>query len=933
MGHCDEGLTWPTTHLPPVVASLLVDDEEALATLGEFKAAMAETAAQMDAATTGISNSAGGVSKDLETLGQDAAGAGAAVGAGMKGASDGAKDAEAEIESSATTIGEDLENIGASAAVGAAAVGEHMEATGESAKAASEDIKGAGSGIEDALSGVGDAAMLTQADVEKALADETPYEKAVRASENAEKDIESDGKGFSSRVSQMFESVGNSMGSFGLPFGNSVKKMGYSISEGEEATGGFASSLASVGKVAVGVGLLIGAAIGVAALKSADEFDKANEQLKTAMDDTGNSMKANEPELTKMYKSYANLGFNSTEVAGSMAKLVTSTKSVGLSQRESGIAADLARAKNIGLSEATETLVKVNAGSNRGLIQLGLNLNIGSAKLSSQQTATEGVTKAKTALKAAEENMAQAEAKGAEEHKAAVEKVKSAQEALAQAQQTLKSDSEGLQTAQQNLKEAQKGVGEAAKKEKEELLSAQRAYKSSTEGLAKSQRELKEAQRGVRETAEQEAEAVKHAQQTLTGAEENATEAAQNGANSVQGAQINLKKVQNEVNEKKLTGVEASLALQAAELQLTEAQERSSDSQTKASHEVTKAHEELSKAQKEDSPTSQASIAAANKLVSAQEGVKQAELSVKEATESLHKAQRALAADSPANVAAAKRVEEAQRGVSSAEEKLKSDQQAVGKATRELSTDQAAAAGTSEAVAKASRALKTAHENLGRAEEKLSRDTHTTSEVLKALESHLGGEALNATKMFGGQVDVVKANIHNLATELGEKLMPTLMKLAPVFEKIALATIPIVQAITMVVEKEVNGWRMIGEVMGRFYYGTVEPVAAKIVHVLEDLANPVIKVVGFFVGMGVKIDNVLIGIVKGMVNFGKDIVEAIVEGIESAPGVVTKAIENLIPGGGVVGSAIHAIGLASGGIVRNRRWPLWARVAQRLSSR
>src|ERR1017187_89481 len=55
----------------------------------------------------------------------------------------------------------------------------------------------------------------------------------------ATKDVESKTSGFSSRVGKVFQSLGNVMGSFGLPFGNSVKKMGTSINEGEAANKGF----------------------------------------------------------------------------------------------------------------------------------------------------------------------------------------------------------------------------------------------------------------------------------------------------------------------------------------------------------------------------------------------------------------------------------------------------------------------------------------------------------------------------------------------------------------------------------------------------------------------------------------------------------------------------------------------------------------------
>jgi hypothetical protein len=89
----------------------------------------------------------------------------------------------------------------------------------------------------------------------------------------------------------------------------------------------------------------------------------------------------------------------------------------------------------------------------------------------------------------------------------------------------------------------------------------------------------------------------------------------------------------------------------------------------------------------------------------------------------------------------------------------------------------------------------------------------------------------------------------------------------------------------------------------------------EIAKVFLKIGEAIVKVVGWFVGMGVKIGGAVVGIIGDMVKFGVNIVKAIVEGIESAPGSIVKAIEGLIPGGGIVGGAIHALGLATGGIV------------------
>jgi hypothetical protein len=60
--------------------------------------------------------------------------------------------------------------------------------------------------------------------------------------------------------------------------------------------------------------------------------------------------------------------------------------------------------------------------------------------------------------------------------------------------------------------------------------------------------------------------------------------------------------------------------------------------------------------------------------------------------------------------------------------------------------------------------------------------------------------------------------------------------------------------------------------------------------------------------MGVKIVSAVAGIIGDMVNFGKNLVKAIINGITSAPGAIVNAIKGLIPGGSVIGGAIKSIG-------------------------
>lgn len=73
------------------------------------------------------------------------------------------------------------------------------------------------------------------------------------------------------------------------------------------------------------------------------------------------------------------------------------------------------------------------------------------------------------------------------------------------------------------------------------------------------------------------------------------------------------------------------------------------------------------------------------------------------------------------------------------------------------------------------------------------------------------------------------------------------------------------------------------------------------VNFIKDIPD---KIVGFFGG-----------IAASFAKIGKDIVNGLVSGIKSMGSVIWDAIKGLIPGGGLIGGALNAIGLAEGGIV------------------
>jgi hypothetical protein len=583
------------------------------------------------------------------------------------------------------------------------------------------------------LEGIGVGAATGGATTERAMKD------ASTAVTKGEEEIASKSASFSSRTGSAFSKLGTTMGNLGLPFGKGVTKMGEDFKNAESKGAGFTSMMAGIGKVALLAGAAIGVGFGVYAVKAFDAFDVANKSLNNAITNTHGSVSQLEPSITKTEKSFVGLGFTTTQTAEALGILTTSTGSETKAQGELGLAADLSRKKHISLAAAAQTLSKINAGSLRALTQLGLQYDIGSMKLTAAIKAEEGVTKAKTALKVAEENLVVAQKKGAEEHAAAVAKVKTADEALKQAQESLKSDSEGLASAQESLTTAQEGVTEAAQKQKLAVKEAAAAVKSAEEA--------------AKEAAETGAKGIEEAKKNLSALEKERVK---------EGNESSIKAIENE--EKTLEATKSS-ANEAALVTL------------RAKKATLEATDKGIEAQKKEAQLQQAHKGIIDAEATAHKNNKTAIDAVSKAHSVLAEKQRDEQKTSKENVAAAHAVDQAQRGVSTAVQKLSRDQDTVRKDTEALSLAQTAAAKPPAAVAAAEEKLKAAHEALSTAEAKLQKDHIATSEVLSKLGAVLKNEAIAYTKTFAGQLEIAKARINDLAVAVGAHLVPILTSL------------------------------------------------------------------------------------------------------------------------------------------------------------
>jgi hypothetical protein len=216
-----------------------------------------------------------------------------------------------------------------------------------------------------------------------------------------------------SRMGNGFKSLGAELGNFGIPFSNSLTKMGQNLDDAKSRGQGFKQVMSDIGGAALGVGVIGVAAVGAESIKMADDFDVAQAQVQVAVKNSGESFAKTKPSIDDAEKSLANFGFNSTDAASSLSVLITSTGSTKKAEQDLSIAADLARAKHIDLSTATSILTKTLAGSTRGLTTLGLNLDIGSGKLHTIAKDTTAYHDAQDALHLVDEKVADGTLKGA----------------------------------------------------------------------------------------------------------------------------------------------------------------------------------------------------------------------------------------------------------------------------------------------------------------------------------------------------------------------------------------------------------------------------------------------------------------------------------------------------------------------------------------
>lgn len=130
---------------------------------------------------------------------------------------------------------------------------------------------------------------------------------------------------------------------------------------------------AAAGKYGAAIGGAMTAA-GVALQKIAGPLEQSHALLKQAIQNTGNDFSDFKGQIDQTVGSMEKYGHTSADTQGALAKLTAATGDPTKALSEMGLAADLAAAKHISLSDAAGLVVKMSAGSGKVFKEFGINL-------------------------------------------------------------------------------------------------------------------------------------------------------------------------------------------------------------------------------------------------------------------------------------------------------------------------------------------------------------------------------------------------------------------------------------------------------------------------------------------------------------------------------------------------------------------------------
>ena len=242
-----------------------------------------------------------------------------------------------------------------------------------------------------------------------------------------------------------------------------AEKLGKAAGGGISGILGMATSMTGL----PGPVMLVGVAVGATALildKAAETSDAVKQQvdqLTVAMKDHGESYSDLEPKIEAAIKANEAYGYNADDTREMITKLTEAGLTYGQAQSAMGPIMDLARAKNMSLSDATETYTKAMMGSAKGLKDLGIILPSVNSAAADVSKATTNLTKAQNDLTTANGKVTTATNKVTESQEALTieeDKLKGKHTLTAAEALALQKAHDAVTTADANLSAAHAGV-------------------------------------------------------------------------------------------------------------------------------------------------------------------------------------------------------------------------------------------------------------------------------------------------------------------------------------------------------------------------------------------------------------------------------------------------------------------------------------------
>ena len=238
----------------------------------------------------------------------------------------------------------------------------------------------------------------------------------------------------------VFQKLGSTLGSFGLPFSESVSKVGDKFAETETKGKNAFANLASVGK-GMALGVAAGAAaVGYESIEMADKLEASRAKLEGALKGAGTSFEALKGPIAGVDLKMEHLGYTNAQTEDALAALTVATQNPKRAMSEMGLVADLARFKNISLTDASIALAKAQEGNLRPLKQLGIDLPVAASSAEKVKVAQENLAKAIAASNAVVDKYGQGVMDAGNKHNPAyaksIQTVETAQKKLSDVQST-----------------------------------------------------------------------------------------------------------------------------------------------------------------------------------------------------------------------------------------------------------------------------------------------------------------------------------------------------------------------------------------------------------------------------------------------------------------------------------------------------------------